>query len=57
MVTLKSTLEVTQSHWKWHRSIAYEFLFVFHSCTVFEIKRDVGRETPKPDLYLTCKIP
>jgi len=40
ITTLKSSLEVTQGHWKWDHSIhAYEFLSAFHSIYVASFPR------------------
>ena len=51
-VTFKSTLVVTQGHCKWHQSIdrirvsiRLPLQLMVLSCTVFEIKRDIGRKS------------
>jgi len=51
IVTLKSSLGVTQDHWKWHHSIEHirvriRLSLYLVSCTAFEAMRDIGRKTP-----------
>jgi len=57
-MTLKSWLRVTQDHWKWHsletaphnrsHMSSYSSFIVTTAVprTIFEIKRDIGRNTP-----------
>jgi len=48
-VTLKSGLEITQSHWKWYHSKAWTRFPIrtvqYISCIISEIKRDTGRKS------------
>ena len=51
-MTLKSKLEVIEGYWKWHhfdrsRTSSYSSFIATMavSCTVFEIKRDIGQKT------------
>ena len=67
IMTLKSTLDIIKGHWKCmapfnrSRTSSYSSSIVTMdiSCTVFEIKRDIGRKTLifRIPLYLTCTIP
>ena len=65
IVTLKSRLGVIEGHWKWHHSIrlhtssySSSIVTMAVSCTVLELKRDIGRKTPifHTPFYLTCTV-